>query len=145
MSNVIQSISGSISSAAPLADVRKAAEIQQPKAAAEASPKPVMDEYVPEEKQESPGLYRLGRDEDGQPKIYFDDPESKAESCTCNTDSVDREIESLKRKQEELNQQINSEADPSKIKELERKLAQTEQELSQKDNDSYRRQHAVFS
>ena len=37
--------------------------------------KPVMDEYVPEEPQEPSGRYWMGRDEDGQPKIYFDDPE----------------------------------------------------------------------
>ncbi len=41
--------------------------------------KPVMDEYVPEEKQEPCGRYWVGKDEDGQPKIYFDDPERVSE------------------------------------------------------------------
>jgi len=139
---------------------------------------PVKDEYIPEEKQEPSGRYWLGKDQDGQPKVYFDNPEraadapekqnglspaedpeqdkaadapekkasgDKAESCTCNTDKVDREIEKLKKKQEELERQINSETDDTKVKELESKLAQVESELHQKDNDTYRRQHSTFS
>ena len=42
--------------------------------------KPVMDEYVPEEPQEPSGRYWMGKDEDGQPKIYFDDPERAADA-----------------------------------------------------------------
>ena len=40
--------------------------------------KPVQDEYVPEgeKKRESYGRYWLGKDEEGSPKIYFDDPEA---------------------------------------------------------------------
>ena len=40
--------------------------------------KPVQDEYVPEgeKKRESYGRYWLGKDKDGSPKIYFDDPEA---------------------------------------------------------------------
>ena len=121
--------------------------------------KPVTDEYVPEEKQEPIGRYWLGKDEDGQPKIYFDDPEQnkdakgsdkkvsgeKADSCTCSTDKVDREIENLKKRQQELGRQINSETDNKKIEELRKELAQVERELSQKGNNTYRRQHATFS
>lgn len=129
--------------------------------------KPVMDEYVPEEKQEKSGRYWLGKDEEGAPKIYQDaldenaskensakrtekTPEkktsgSKEEKCTASTDKVDREIEKLKRKKEELEQKISSETDETKIKELEKKLMQVENELKQKDNDTYRRQHTVFS
>ncbi len=69
----------------------------------------------------------------------------KAEKCTGNTDRVDREIEKLKRKREELERQIDSETDAAKIEGLKKKLAQVEGELRQKDNDAYRRQHAVFS
>jgi len=129
----------------------------------------VTDEYIPEEKREPAGLYWLEKGEDGQPKVCFDDPErmtgasanqderpnadspdrrasgKKAEICTGNTDKVDREIEKLKKKREELVRQINSETDEAKIKELEQKLSQVERELSQKDNDAYRRQHTVFS
>ena len=124
---------------------------------------PVADEYVPEEKQEPSGRYWLGRDEDGRPKIFFDDPEraddkpsdapapakraaeDKAERCTGSTDQVDREIERLRRKKETLEQQINVQTDEVKLKELERKLAQAERELAQQDNDIYRRQHTKFS
>ena len=33
------------------------------------------DEYIPEEKSEPFGRYWMGKDEDGQPKVFFDDPE----------------------------------------------------------------------
>ena len=137
--------------------------------------KPVMDEYVPEEPQEPSGRYWMGKDEDGQPKIYFDDPEraanapkqpedtpeaeepdpagqgakgperkkDKDEVWEANTDKVDREIEKLKKKKEELEQRLNTETDEAKIKGLERQLAQVERELKQKDNDTYRRQHTA--
>ena len=105
----------------------------------------------------------MGKDENGKPKVYFDDPEraadkpsdapapakkptgDKAERCTANTDQVDREIERLKKRKETLEQRISAQTDDAKIKELERKLAQVERELAQKNNDAYRRQHTVFS
>jgi len=147
--------------------------------------KPVMDEYIPEEPREPSGLYWMGRDEDGQPKIFFDDPEraadapkqpenapdarkpdapeaeepeqadpgakgpegkkDKGETWECNTDKVDREIEKLKKQQQELEQRLGTETDEAKIKDLEHQLAQVERELKQKDNDTYRRQHAVYT
>ena len=146
------------------ASVKAALEIQQPEAEVSARARaPVVDEYIPEEKQEPSGRYWLNRDENGRPMVCFDDPEQadnepseapvpeqkakgdKAERCTGNTDQVDREIERLKRRKEVLEQQIRAQTDDAKIKELERKLAQVERELAQKDNDTYRRQHAVFS
>ena len=42
--------------------------------------KPVMDEYIRSEPQEPSGRYWMGKDEDGQPKIYFDDPERAADA-----------------------------------------------------------------
>ncbi|MDE6923630.1 MAG: hypothetical protein K2P01_08760, partial [Oscillospiraceae bacterium] len=105
------------------------------------------DEYVPEEPREPSGRYWMGRDEDGQPKIYFDGPEGKkdqGETWECNTDKVDREIEKLKKKRQELEQRLNAETDEATIKDLERRLAQVERELKMKDSDAYRRQNAVF-
>ena len=155
-----------------------ASKVQKPEEEAQGRQlKPVMDEYVPEEPQEPSGRYWMGKDEDGQPKIYFDDrsraadapkqpedapgaeepdpagqgakgPEGKKdkdEVWECNTDKVDREIEKLKRKQQELEQRLNTESDEAKIKDLEHQLAQVEQELKQKGNDIYRRQHAVYT
>lgn len=64
----------------------------------------------------------------------------------ANTDNVDREIEKLKEEKEQLEQQIKAAAgDKEKVKVLEKKLAQIEGELSQKDNDTYRRKNAVIS
>ena len=173
----MQSISGINFGAAqpsvPLAGVDEPKKVQRPEDETQSRrQKPVMDEYVPEEKPEPSGRYRLGKDEDGKPKIYFDDPEraedapdasdasdrdksaegpeksgsdKNGQSCTCNTDKVDREIEKLKKQKQELEQQINRETDESKIEDLKAKLAQIEKELSQKDNDTYRRQHAVYT
>ena len=157
-------VSGAVRPLAAAASVKAAPEVQQPEAEAfPHSRATVMDEYIPEEKQEPSGRYWLGKDEDGQPKVYFDDPgraadkpsdspapakkarEDKAEQCTANTDHVDREIERLKKRKESLEQRISAQTDDVKIKELERKLAQVERELAQKDNDTYRRQHTVFS
>ena len=155
-----------------------ASKVQKPEEEAQGRQlKPVMDEYVPEEPQEPSGRYWMGRDEDGQPKIYFDDPEraadapkqpedapeaeepdsadqgakgpegkkDKGETWECNTDKVDREIEKLKKKQQELKQRLNTETDEAKIKDLEHQLAQVEQELKQKDSDTYRRQNAAYT
>ena len=151
----MQSISGINSGAAkpsvPIADVDEPKKVRRPEDETQSRhQKPVMDEYVPEEKPEPSGRYRLGKDEDGKPKIDFDGPEKSGsgkdgQSCTCNTDKVDREIEKLKKQKQELEQQINRETDESKIEDLKAKLAQVEKELSQKDNDTYRRQHAVYT
>lgn len=121
------------------------------------------DEYISSEKSGSKpsGLYRLGQDKNGNPKVMYDDPKraakakdvqpkeepaKKAEKCTTNTDNVDREIEKLKEEKKQLEQQIKAAAgDKEKVKVLEKKLAQIEGQLSQKDKDTYRRQNAVMS
>ena len=160
-------IPGTVSGAArsyAAAGVKEPPQARQAEAEPSVPPRaPVVDEYVPEEKQEPSGRYWLGRDEDGAPKVYFDDPEraddgpsdapapagkaggDKAERCTGSTDQVDREIERLKKRKETLEQQISSQTDDARRRELERKLAQVERELAQKDNDAYRRRHTVFS
>lgn len=130
------------------------------------------DEYISSEKtSEKPcGLYRVVADENGNPKVVFDDPkkvkekkaqgqetglprkaqadplEGKPEICTTNTDKADREIEKLKGERKQLEQQIKSAAgDDEKVRELEKKLAALEMEIKQKDNDTYRRQNASVS
>ena len=165
MSVMISGIgSNAARSLAAAAGAKATPEVQRPEAEDPArSRAPVVDEYVPEKEQEPSGRYWLGQDEDGQPKLYFDDPErsdgepsdapapakkaseDKTERCTGNTDQVDREIKRLKHQKEVLEQQISAQTDGVKLKELERKLAQIERELAQKDNDAYRRQHTVFS
>jgi len=68
-----------------------------------------------------------------------------AERCTCDTSEADREIKKLKEKQKELEKQLSAETDEAKVRDLERRLAQVESELRQKDNDTYRRQHSKFT
>ncbi|MCI8770726.1 MAG: hypothetical protein HFH73_06195 [Lachnospiraceae bacterium] len=128
---------------------------------------PIQDEYISSEKSATKptGLYRLGQDENGNRKVFFDNPEKtedadekgqpkissdtpekSAEKCTANTDKVDREIEKLKEKKQQLEQQIRPAfGNEKKVRELEKKLARIESELSQKDNDTYRRQNAEIS
>lgn len=127
------------------------------------------DEYISsgEAGSRPSGLYRMGQDENGNPKVLYDDPkksggtdaegkeqpnvkpgsrEEDVEEATGNTDAVDREIEKLKKQKQQLEQQIKAASgDEEKVKELESKLSRVERELSQKDNDTYRRQHAVIS
>lgn len=75
-----------------------------------------------------------------------DEPAPKAEKCTTNTDNVDKEIERLKEKKKQLEQQISAATgDESRMKELKQKLNQIERELSQKDNDTYRKLNAEIS
>lgn len=132
------------------------------------------DEYISSEASgnKPSGLYRLGQDENGNPKVFYDDPKKQGgseeaekeqagkkavdadqdentkapkERCVGSTDQVDREIKKLKEQKKQLEQQIKTAAgDEEKVKELQAKLAQVESELSQKDNDTYRRQHTVF-
>lgn len=113
------------------------------------------DEYISSEKSEKKptGLYRVEQDENGKRKIFYDNPKvsgdsqgKPAEKCVANTDKVDREIKKLKEEKQQLEQQIRSAlGDEKKIRELEKKLAQVVNELSQKDNDAYRRQNASVS
>ncbi len=149
------------------AEKAKEAEKGENEAKAAEKISPRHDEYISSEKSapEPSGLYRLGEDENGERKILFDDP-SKAdgagekagpkvnagepdkseESCTGNTDQVDQEIRKLKEKKQQLEQQIQAASgDEEKVRELEKKLAQVDRELSRKDTDAYRRQHTVFS
>ena len=72
------------------------------------------------------------------------EPEDKSDTETCSTDRVDREIEQLKKRKEQLEQQLRSAA-PEQAETIQRKLDQVNRELARKDNDSYRLQHAVFS
>lgn len=112
---------------------------------------PRRDEYVPEEKTERQaiGLYRIEPDADGTPRAVFDAPEDapepKTERCTADTGNVDREIEKLKAEKEKLQQQLRAADNPQEAAKLQQRLASLEGELAQKDNDTYRRQHTVFS
>lgn len=140
----------------------KAGNAQKEEQASNQRPVP-HDEYISSEKSgEKPnGLYHVGQDENGNKRVYFndpkkadnkspkvnaDDPDNGEEKCVGNTDKVDREIRELKQKKQELEQQLKAvSGDEKKTKELENKLAQVEQELSQKDTDTYRRQHSTFT
>lgn len=129
------------------------------------------DQYTQAPPKPSAGLYYVGQDEEGQRKIFFDEPTDgakapeapkaaeapeavpaadkkdgqKANTLTTNTDKVDAEIRQLRNKQSKLQQQVNQTADPDRKAELQKKLNQAESELRTKDNDSYRRQNAQYT
>lgn len=125
------------------------------------------DEYISSEQSgaKPTGLYRVGQDEEGNRKIFYDDPkkagnedgkeqprvngknpEEEDEEWVANTDKVDREIRKLKEKKSQIERQLRSASeDEEKTGELEKKLTQVENELKQKDNDAYRRQQAKVS
>lgn len=111
------------------------------------------DEYIPSEEKEPIGLYSLTPDENGVPRISYDNAdrsndydsdEPEEETVTGNTDNVDREIKGLRNKAQMLSRKLNS-ADEETAEELQRELRQVNAELAQKDNDEYRRQHTVFT
>lgn len=72
------------------------------------------------------------------------EPEDQSEVTVCDTGKVDRELENLRKRQEELTQQLRSAA-PEQAEAIRSRLDQVNRELARKDNDAYRRQHAVFS
>ena len=73
------------------------------------------------------------------------DKNEKSSETTMDTDKVDREIERLKERKRQLEQQKNMEEDEQKKAALDIQIRQVEMELMEKDNDNYRRQHAVIS
>lgn len=105
------------------------------------------------------GIYRMGEDEEGNPKILIDEPEQaknrgeepakpeepKKTKCTANTDRVDAEIRQLREKRQEVQRQMQSEENAEKRKSLERQLASLDSELMLKDNDTYRKQNAIYT
>lgn len=117
-----------------------------PKALSEPQKPPAknMDEYIPSEDKEPIGLYAVEADEDGKLSVNFDDPETKSETTTANTDAVDSEIKQLKEKQRLLQRQLRG-ADGAAAAELQRQLEQISQELAIKDNDTYRRANTLFT
>ena len=164
------------------------------------------DEYIPSggRASETPGIYRLETDKNGQQKIVFDKPDSPEKNeqsdtaqekdnggssevapehtenngnspkvapdqskddanskekdgpeksgdkkhglwCTVNTDKVDSEIKKLKEEKQQIERQIKRTDDENKCRDLKKQLSQIESELSVKDNDAYRKQHATYT
>lgn len=170
---LVEMNSGSICNNVKYAEQLRTEKAAEQNKEADSKIKMSRDEYIGGEDplSEPIGLYRQGSDENGESKIFFDDPakaedknkkdiaeaseedgeaddipEEDPEKCTADTAEPDREIKRLKEKKQQLEQQLRSAAgNENKVRELERKLAQTEYELSEKDNDTYRRQHTKFS
>lgn len=72
--------------------------------------------------------------------------DDKDTSTTTNTDSVDAEVEKLKKRRAQLQKQLqDAEGDESQRKNIEKQLAQLDAEIILKDSDAYRKQNATYS
>lgn len=69
----------------------------------------------------------------------------KVTFMTVNTDKVDRELNVLKEKKQDLEQSVIRENDSRRRKLLERSLKRLSSEITRRDNDAYRRRHADIS
>lgn len=116
----------------PRADTEKKGDALVPEEKKEVPRK--RDEYVPSGEDEDIGLYSPPKEEQGE----------QSESCTCNTDRVDEEIKRLHEKQEQLEQQLRA-AEGENAERIRKQLESVSAELAMKDNDTYRRQNAVFT
>lgn len=125
------------------------------------------DEYIHSEEPDianDTGIYSPAKDENGESIIKFTNPdeqddkkvsdsqgnpsddEKNAVKCTVNTDSIEAEIKELKEERKEIQKQINQAADdPDKKAELEKQLSDIEAEIKEKDNDTYKKQHASYT
>lgn len=104
-----------------------------------------IDEYVPSEKAESIGLYSVSTDKEGNSEVEFDAPQvGESSETTVNTDSVDREIRSLKDEQSALQRRLKT-ANLDEAADLQRQLNEISSELAMKDNDAYRKANSVVS
>ena len=109
---------------------------------------PRFDSYIHEEPAEDAGIYKAEYNENGLRTIKFQEADEtetsqkvKSSKTTMDTEKVDREIEKLKQAKEQLERRI-AVADEKNREVLEAELLNVETQLRQKDNDTYRRQHA---
>ncbi|MDE7313618.1 MAG: hypothetical protein K2N87_18675 [Eubacterium sp.] len=139
----------------------KTEKVDQAKQAQKDERVPAQDAYISSGKSgaKPSGLYRVGQDEHGNRKIFYDDPkqsdkasgeknpkkagesseksvkkaaggpEKPIEECVSNTDKVDREIKKLKEKRQQLEQQIRSALGDEK------KIRELEKKLAQVENE----------
>ena len=77
-------------------------------------------------------------------KIREERKNKEEEVTTADTDDADKEVRKLRNSRQNLMSQIRMEQNDDKKSELEEMLRSLDTEISRKDNDSYRRQHAHF-
>lgn len=126
------------------ASVKEADSMRGPASSQESAPSQALDSMqapTPSQEPAPPQTPKLAE----RPRYDRYEPERKAQICTIDTGKVDREIEKLREEETRLSEQVRMTDDPQKKEELQRQLAQVEQELAQKDNDTYRRQHATVT
>lgn len=119
------------------------------------------DQFIKSDGQpeEAPGIYRLGKSEDGEPRVVFAPPEDtdkktedskkkpvKVGKCVSDDSEWQTEIAKLKEKRSQLSQKISSAGDDEeKRRALEAQLASVEAELAAKDTEAYRKQRTKMT
>ena len=96
-------------------------------------------------------ISQTGDDKPTRSLLHFNDDEKqrlagrlpKKDATKASTDKVDAEIQKIKKQKAQLEQKIAAETNPNE--DLQRQLAQIENELRKKDNDAYRKAHTNFS
>lgn len=132
------------------------------------------DQYIKSNGQpeRAPGIYRLEKDENGNPKIAFERPDGENGNNTPDISALGNgnkkpepeddpkkvevgksvgddsqwkaEIDKIKQEKSQLSREISSAGDDEdKRKELEAQLAKVEAELAAKDTEAYRKQRTV--
>lgn len=120
----------------------------------------------------SAGLYHIEKNEEGRSVAVYDEYHRAAEAdssklsqaeqedapavgknekggeekTTVNTDEVEREIEKLKKERRQLERELKqTDENDGKYRDLKARIAQVDAEIRRKDNDAYKKQHAVFT
>ena len=119
---------------------------ETPEKAGEATPEETRPGKAGEAAPEKAGPEKAGPENPEKAAPEKAGKKRKAERCVANTDEVEREIRKLKKRKQQLEQQIAQSGDsPDRQQKLQKELDQVENELKQKDTDSYRRQHPKFT
>lgn len=145
-----------VSTAYPVQSAPQTPAVQGPAGEAQAAPVPAaapmarFDEYEPETGEPSPGVYSVEPDGAGGRRVEFRPYSGDgAEQTTANTDRVDGELRQLKQRQATLEQKLSRAeeggAEERELEQLRKQLEAVRSELTQKDNDAYRKGHAVFT
>ena len=92
--------------------------------------------------EEAEGIYSVSYDEDGNAKVKYTQPAAKSEGAgvqaagdtrsSDSTDSIEEEIEKLKKQRDQITQQLNKSQDEDEKKALRAQLQMIEAQIAQK-------------
>ncbi|MCI8608145.1 MAG: hypothetical protein HFE73_00705 [Firmicutes bacterium] len=133
-------IFGTACLSASVIGVKEPPKAQEPEGEMHSCLKPAMDAYIPREKEEPSGRYWVGKDENGQSRIYFDDPGQMAKPLeklddVSGTNRLKQNGEEASAEQSANNKKGEScTSDTSKVDREIEKLKEMQKELEQQLN-----------